>query len=98
MREEREALVSNGRTRARLLELGRAGLGGFVREENGELVRELPDRRLDELVKGETMPWRRAMEIIRDLARALEACESRGLFPGPLTPSQIGIDERATFT
>jgi eukaryotic-like serine/threonine-protein kinase len=95
MRESDRALAS------RLLELGRRGVGAFVRggehaglvwlvrEGQGEtLSRELHDR-------SEALAFSHAIALALSLARALSACESEGLFPGPIQPGAIGVRDRA---
>lgn len=84
---------------ARLLELAEHGLGGFV--DGGEddegvwLVRRLPvatlgaERRRD----AAPWPWRRAVGVALGIARALARAESASLFPGPVTPTLVRIDD-----
>lgn len=83
----------------RLSEFAEHGLGGFVDagEDDGGvwLVRALPvatlaaERRRDPA----PWPWRRTVGIALGIARALARCESASLFPGPVTPSLVRIDD-----
>ncbi len=67
------------RAEERIAELRRAGVGGDL----------LETETADALVRGARMPWRDVLAITRRIAEALAACETRGLFPGPLTPASI---------
>lgn len=83
------------RVALRLRQLSVAGVGGFVDggvDDDGLwLVRDLPRETLDQLRRAQpgAMPWRRAVEIVQRVARALAACEERSLFPGAATPSAV---------
>jgi len=91
-RDERVAL--------RLRQLAEAGVGGFVdggRDDDGPwLVRDLPARSLDQLRRDDPgpMPWAQAVSIVRQVARALAACEERSLFPGIVTPRAVVAEQR----
>jgi hypothetical protein len=83
----------------RLVALGARGVGGFA--EGGVAAdgrvwvrREAVARTVDGLARGERLPWRRALEIVRDAARALAACERMALFPGPLQPREVTLEPR----
>jgi eukaryotic-like serine/threonine-protein kinase len=91
----------------RLLRLGEAGVGGFVEggidREGGAvwLVRRAAGASLYERLRARKgpWPWREALALARSLATALAACEKAALFPGPLTPEAVIVDEgAATFT
>jgi hypothetical protein len=83
----------------RLLALGGSRLGGFV--SGGEdargvwLVRRTAPRVLEALVasKGERLAWTQALAIVRDLARALAACEKAALFPGAIRPQEVALSD-----
>lgn len=84
---------SEERAAKRLLDLGEKRLGGFMRGgidgENVWLVRRAS---LSSRADRSARPWREAIGIVHALAVALDACESRGLFPGPLRWSEIALD------
>ncbi len=86
----------DARVALRLLELGASNLGGFVRggvdDEGPWLVRRVPRRKADALERGERLDGGTVVALVRDLARALDACEKAALFPGPLRPSQIVLE------
>jgi hypothetical protein len=88
--------ASDAPLRTRLLELGRKGAFGFFRggsdDEGIWLLRHVAGRRLDALVAGGRLDWREALTIVRQLARALAACERAAIFPGALRPSEIAIE------
>ncbi|HVH46934.1 MAG TPA: hypothetical protein VM925_31540 [Labilithrix sp.] len=80
----------------RLVAFGHDGVGGFSagwgEDERGVFVlRCVPSRTLDALGKGERLDGRTALAKVRDLARALAACEKKAVFPGPLRPSEIAL-------
>ncbi len=83
----------------RLLALGRAGVGGFTekaRDEDGVVVeRRVAKRTVSSLAPDERLPWREALEAVRDLARALDACERANLSPGALGPTGFALDAPA---
>src|SRR5215472_7844314 len=85
--------ASDEATAARLVALGKKGVGGFAQSERDEagvrLVRTVPARTLRDVGRGERLPWREALEVVRALARALDACERASLFPGPLRASAV---------
>ena len=86
-------LLDDPRIASRLASLGRSGVGGFAGAgEPGLLVRREPKPTLGDLAREDRRPWREALGIVRGVARALEACERAGLFPGPLTPEQVVLD------
>ncbi|MEZ4258618.1 MAG: hypothetical protein R3B36_06095 [Polyangiaceae bacterium] len=79
----------------RLVDLGAEGVGGFVAwgedEEGVWALRRIPSRTLDALGKGEALEGLTALAKVRDLARALAACEKRALFAGPIRPSEVAL-------
>ena len=83
------------RVALRMGQLGQSGVGGFVdagRDDDGPwLVRALPADTLDQLRRRQPGPmrWPRAVEVVRQVARALAACEELSLFPGAVTPSAV---------
>jgi hypothetical protein len=89
----------------RLLRLGAANVGGFVEEDPASsdarwitLVRRATSRTtLAELLRARKgpWPWREAVAFVRALAAGLSACEQAALFPGPLTPEAVALDEGA---
>jgi hypothetical protein len=87
--------ASDERIAARLLALGAEGVGGFVRGGIDDdpspiwLVRLVPEERADVLARAARLPWKDALAIVKDVARALVACEKAALFPGPLDLAQI---------
>lgn len=83
-------VLDDPKVEARLLALGRAGVGGFV-QIDGALVRRAPGRTIAAWLKA-PIEWRDALQTMRELARALDVCEREGLFPGPLTPEAICFD------
>ena len=87
----------------RLVTLGASHLAGFVDvgldEDSAWLVRRTPSPTAFALAKGERVAWTQAVAIVRDLARALTACEEAGLFPGALRPSEVILaDDGAWFS
>ncbi|PRQ00602.1 hypothetical protein [Enhygromyxa salina] len=92
---------SHQRAADELLVLGRAGIGGFI--EGGPdpsdgrpwLVRAQIETKLPALLgthEGLPLSWRPVVGLVADLARALAAAESRGLFPGLLRPTNVVIE------
>ncbi|MEO6418490.1 MAG: hypothetical protein ABIP39_03745, partial [Polyangiaceae bacterium] len=83
------------RVAKRLVQLGQANVGGFFASGHDErgtwLVRRVASRRLDGS-RGEKIPWKKALEIVRTIAGALEACEKSALFPGPLRQSDVVLE------
>ncbi len=80
----------------RLSLFGDAGVGGFSAGfgEDGQGVfalRRVPSKTLEALAKGERLDGMSALAKVRDLARALAACEAKGIFPGPLRPAEIAL-------
>ncbi len=83
----------------RLLRLGEAGVGGFV--DGGVdgssvwLVRRASGATLHELFRSRKgpWPWKEAVGVARGLALALAACEKAALFPGPLSPDGVTVDD-----
>src|SRR5690606_29111802 len=80
----------------RLLALGRAGVGGFVKggcdEEGPWLIRDVGTVTLEEFWSGKTsFEYQTALRLISALAGCLETCERQGLWPGTLHPNNIGI-------
>jgi len=82
----------------RLLELGASGLGGVgdggVDGQGPWLVRSLPETTLASRFRAEKgpWPWRDALSLALDVARALIAAEKACLFPGPLSPDHVVWD------
>ena len=85
------------RIAARLVELGRAGVGGFAPASGAEgpwLVRRAaPD--LDAWLAANPGPaaWQRAVSMIASLAEAAHACEQASLFPGALVHAQLSVGD-----
>jgi hypothetical protein len=83
----------------RLVELGKAGIGGFldggVDEAGVWLVRRAPAAMLAEKIRERKGPWgwQEAVRVGLAIARALAAGEKASLFAGPLAPDSVGIDE-----
>jgi eukaryotic-like serine/threonine-protein kinase len=80
----------------RLAELGTKGVGGFdigygYDDEGAFVVRRVPTRTLDGLAKGECLEGLTALAKVRDLARALAACEEKAIFPGPMRPLDVAL-------
>ncbi len=80
----------------RLAAFGAERLGGFdeppSRDEELVLIeRRIPAQTMDALAKEERLEASLALAKIRDLARALAACEASGVFPGPLRPQEIAL-------
>ena len=78
----------------KLVQLGIAGVGGFDvgfgSDDAGAFVlRRVPARTLDGLAKGERLEGLTALAKVRDLARALAACEKSAIFPGPMRPVDV---------
>jgi hypothetical protein len=76
----------DARVAARLLELGKAGVGGFHARDGDELVRTPDEPDLERWLAANPSPiaWRRAAAMIASLADAAAACEKASLFPGAL--------------
>lgn len=83
----------------RLIELGKAGIGGFldggVDEEGVWLLRRAPAGMLAKKIRERKGPWawQEAVRVALGIARALAAGEKASLFVGPLAPDSVGIDE-----
>jgi len=86
----------------RLLALGDQGVGGFVARDpagpEGEawLIRRPPTHALSRWIEqrpSKVVPHDVALRLAVSLARALEACERAALFPGPVWPSALMLDE-----
>lgn len=86
----------------RLVAFGEAGAFGFSTEVDPDLgstpehdaifaLRRVPSKTVDGLSKGERLEGLTALAKIRDVARALAACEKKALFPGPLRPSEVAL-------
>ncbi len=79
----------------RLARFGEAGAFGFSAmgedDEGVFLLRRVPSKTVEGLAKGERLEGMTALAKIRDLARALAACERMAVFPGPLRPSEIAL-------
>jgi hypothetical protein len=94
-----ERRIADARIAERLIALGRDGVGGFSqvsRDDDGVVVdQRLATRTVSSLAPEERLSWREALGIVRDLARALAACERANLSPGALGPSSFAIDAPA---
>ena len=84
------------RAAKRLVELGRAGVGGFISVESVDssitlLRRGGPD--LDTWLAGSAgaIEWPLAVAMIASLAEATRACEQASLFPGAITNDQLVV-------
>lgn len=80
----------------RLAVFGNAGVGGFSGgwgedEEGPFALRRLPSKTVLSLGRGERLDGLTSLGKIRDLARALAACEAKAVFPGPLRPAEIAL-------
>ncbi|MDF2693405.1 MAG: Serine/threonine-protein kinase PknA, partial [Labilithrix sp.] len=79
----------------RLVAFGESGVGGFSRswtEDAGVFVlRRLPSRTVESLAKGERLDGLTTLAKMRDVARALAACEAKAVFPGPLRPAEVAL-------
>lgn len=79
----------------RLVSFGEKGVAGF--EDWGEddagvfIVRRVPSQTVDALAKGEKLEGLTAIGKVRDVARALAACEKAAVFPGPLRPGEVAL-------
>ena len=78
----------------KLVQLGLAGVGGFdvgfgSDDDGAYVLRRVPARTLDGLAKGERLDGLSALAKVRDLARALAACEKSAIFPGPMRPADV---------
>ncbi|APR75577.1 serine/threonine protein kinase [Minicystis rosea] len=82
-------------TAKRLLDLGAAGVGGFIAGgidgDDVWLARRASGTTLHDALRARkgAWPWRDAVGLVATLARALAACERAALFPGPLTPETV---------
>ncbi|MDB4941325.1 MAG: Serine/threonine-protein kinase PknA [Labilithrix sp.] len=82
----------------RLARLGAEGVGGFDlgwgQDALGAFaVRRVPALTVERLGRGERLDPLEALARVRDVARALAACERAALFPGPLRPGEIALGE-----
>lgn len=80
----------------RLVAFGETGVGGFSagwgEDEEGVFARRrIPSKTVDALRKGERLDGLTALAKVRDLARALAACETKAVFPGPLCPAEVAL-------
>jgi hypothetical protein len=78
----------------RFVALGIQGVSGFdvgfgEDDEGAFVLRRVPARTLDGLAKGERLEGLTALAKVRDLARALAACEKSAIFPGPMRPVDV---------
>jgi len=92
--------ASSERAAKRLVDLGRAGVGGFVHAESDDasiavLRRGAPD--LEIWLSGHpgAIEWPRAVAMIASLAEAARACEQASLFPGAITNEQLVVRDDA---
>jgi hypothetical protein len=83
---------------ARLAAFGESGAFGFsadlepsADDDAVHALRRVPSSTVDGLAKGERLEGLTALAKVRDVARALAACERKGLFPGPLRPAEIAL-------
>jgi eukaryotic-like serine/threonine-protein kinase len=83
----------------RLRAWGPEGLGGFAaagRDEAGAwLWRPAAPVGLDAWLRGGPHPWGRVRPVIVALVGRLAWCERQSVFPGPLVPAEVGVDEAA---
>ncbi|AKV01864.1 Serine/threonine-protein kinase PknA [Labilithrix luteola] len=80
----------------RLATLGAKGLGGFDAgwgddDEGAFVVRRAVSQTVASLPKGERLEGTLALANVRDVARALEAAERAGIFPGAIGPASIAL-------
>jgi hypothetical protein len=77
---------------ARFGEAGAFGFFGMGEDEQGVfLLRRVPSKTVEGLAKGERLDGITALAKVRDLARALAACERMAVFPGPLRPAEVAL-------
>ncbi|AUX43906.1 hypothetical protein SOCE26_053620 [Sorangium cellulosum] len=79
------------------------GAGADVESSGGArvwLVRRLAGEPLSDRMRGRRGPWpfAEALRIGIPIARALAACERASLFPGPLSPDAILVDDAGQVT
>lgn len=77
----------------RMVRLGEAhllGCEGGVDDDGPWLVRLPAEPTLEDVFEGRSEPLD-SLELLRALSHALAACETEGLFPGPLRPREIGV-------
>lgn len=79
---------------ARLVALGRHGVGRFEADPGGEnvAVRRPIEPTLRARWGPAPMPFAQAAALLLPVARALAYCEQVSLFPGPLTPRSVWVD------
>ncbi len=80
----------------RIASFGEAGVGGFSagwgKEDDGIFaLRRVPSKTVDTLERGERLDGISALAKVRDVARALAFCEQKGVFPGPLRPTEVAL-------
>ncbi|MCX4245602.1 serine/threonine-protein kinase [Paraliomyxa miuraensis] len=82
---------------ARLRAWGPMGLGGFGeagRDEHGAwLWRPAAAAGLDGWLRQGPHPWARVRPVVGALVERLAWCEAQSLFPGPLEPAEVALDE-----
>ncbi|MCA9651565.1 MAG: hypothetical protein KC501_16720 [Myxococcales bacterium] len=73
------------------------GVGGFGRagvdEQGAWLWRAPAPLRLDAWLRDGARPWDRVGPVARSLVARLGWCEAHALFPGPLRPEEVAVDE-----
>ncbi len=80
----------------RLIRLGHHGVGGFEARLDGEtptLVRRDLSRHIGQLWRDTPLPVGEVLRVVLPVVRALAYCESRSLFPGPLTKRGVWIGD-----
>lgn len=85
----------DGRLAARLVTLGRGGLGGFAAgglSDDGSVVviRRRAARTLADLASGERLA--EPLRVVREVAAALATAEGAALSPGPLRLADVALD------
>ncbi len=80
-------------TKQWLLWLGSLNIGGFREQAGGADSHAVVERalgpRLADAMPDSPIPWRRACELVRVLARALAACVERKVRAGPIEPETL---------
>jgi hypothetical protein len=87
------------RAAKRLVELGRAGIGGFVAAPRSAdvMVTRRAGLSLDVWLDANPGPvaWQRALAMVASLAEAAQVCEKQSLFPGAITTDQLVVRDDA---
>lgn len=75
------------------------GVGGVARagrdEQGAWLWRPAVELRLDGWLRSAPYAWERVGPVVLSLLRRLAWCEEHALFPGPLRPDDVAVDEAA---